>query len=172
MSKARSRKGSSGPDSGDTDMEVFPDLHHKMSKKIAQLTKVIYHLNTKNEDHQSMMEAISYQHKVELDGVAKDAISRMTSAKELAEIKQKLQLKESSIEKLIKKHQAEKDKTGKCSDALPCLLLSAFVLSLFLLHLVYTCIMTVLTSPSTCYHHHSHIHNSGRFRQIQDYNVK
>ena len=29
--------------------ELFPDLHHKMSKKIAQLTKVIYHLNTKNE---------------------------------------------------------------------------------------------------------------------------
>jgi hypothetical protein len=29
--------------------EVFPDLHHKMSKKIAQLTKVIYHLNTRNE---------------------------------------------------------------------------------------------------------------------------
>lgn len=33
--------------------EVFPDLHHKMSKKIAQLTKVIYHLNTKNEDRQA-----------------------------------------------------------------------------------------------------------------------
>lgn len=32
--------------------ETFPDLHHKMSKKIAQLTKVIYHLNTRNEDHQ------------------------------------------------------------------------------------------------------------------------
>ena len=30
----------------------FPDLHLKMSKKIAQLTKVIYHLNTKNDDHQ------------------------------------------------------------------------------------------------------------------------
>ena len=29
--------------------DVFPDLHHKMSKKIAQLTKVIYHLNTRNE---------------------------------------------------------------------------------------------------------------------------
>jgi hypothetical protein len=32
--------------------DLFPDLHHKMSKKIAQLTKVIYHLNTKNEDRQ------------------------------------------------------------------------------------------------------------------------
>jgi hypothetical protein len=32
--------------------EVFPDLQLRMSKKIAQLTKVIYHLNTRNEDHQ------------------------------------------------------------------------------------------------------------------------
>ena len=35
--------------------EIFPDLHHKMSKKIAQLTKVIYHLNTKNEDRQASL---------------------------------------------------------------------------------------------------------------------
>ena len=33
----------------------FPDLHLKMSKKIAQLTKVIYHLNTRNEDHELAM---------------------------------------------------------------------------------------------------------------------
>ncbi|CAM9170484.1 unnamed protein product, partial [Choristocarpus tenellus] len=37
--------------------DVFPDLHHKMSKKIAQLTKVIYHLNTKNEDRQARIRA-------------------------------------------------------------------------------------------------------------------
>lgn len=40
--------------------EVFPDLHHKMSKKIAQLTKVIYHLNSKNEDHQVRRTSIMY----------------------------------------------------------------------------------------------------------------
>jgi hypothetical protein len=39
--------------------EVFPDLHHKMSKKIAQLTKVIYHLNTKNEDHEYEIQALA-----------------------------------------------------------------------------------------------------------------
>ena len=36
--------------------ELHPDLHHKMSKKIAQLTKVIYHLNTMNEDNQVRLE--------------------------------------------------------------------------------------------------------------------
>ncbi len=38
--------------------DVFPDLHHKMSKKIAQLTKVIYHLNTKNEDRQARVPSV------------------------------------------------------------------------------------------------------------------
>jgi len=27
------------------------DTHHKMSKKIAQLTKVIFHLHSKNEEN-------------------------------------------------------------------------------------------------------------------------
>lgn len=50
---AEAAAASSGPiKAGD----VFPDLHHKMSKKIAQLTKVIYHLNTKNEDRQARVD--------------------------------------------------------------------------------------------------------------------
>ena len=40
-------------------MGQFPDLHHKMSKKIAQLTKVIYTLNSKNEDQRELMTGIS-----------------------------------------------------------------------------------------------------------------
>jgi hypothetical protein len=28
------------------------ELHHKMSKKVAQLTKVIFHLNTKNDEYE------------------------------------------------------------------------------------------------------------------------
>ena len=53
--------------------EIFPDLHHKMSKKIAQLTKVIYQLNTRNEDNQALVEAIESQHRNELDSVVKEA---------------------------------------------------------------------------------------------------
>ncbi len=29
-----------------------PDLHMKMCKKVAQLTKVIFHLNTKNDEYE------------------------------------------------------------------------------------------------------------------------
>lgn len=43
-------------------MAEYPDLHHKMSKKIAQLTKVIYHLNTRNDDHEAEIAALNAQH--------------------------------------------------------------------------------------------------------------
>ena len=42
----------------------YPDLHHKMSKKIAQLTKVIYHLNTRNDDHEAELAVLTAQHEV------------------------------------------------------------------------------------------------------------
>lgn len=46
---------------------AFPDFHHKMSKKIAQLTKVIYHLNTKNDDHEFQIKHLTdtYEHEIE-----------------------------------------------------------------------------------------------------------
>ena len=39
------------------------DLHIKMCKKIAQLTKVIYNLNSKAEEHDSIVDAIKKEHK-------------------------------------------------------------------------------------------------------------
>ena len=69
-------------------MDVFPDLHHKMSKKIAQLTKVIYHLNTKNEDHQSELDVISSNHQLEIQQILRDAAARISKFKEIVESKQ------------------------------------------------------------------------------------
>ena len=69
-------------------MEVFPDLHHKMSKKIAQLTKVIYHLNTKNEDHQLEIDSIHANHQMEIQQVLRDAANKIAKFKELVDIKQ------------------------------------------------------------------------------------
>ena len=48
----------------------YPDLHHKMSKKIAQLTKVIYHLNTRNDDHEAELAALTSQHEVNTSSVS------------------------------------------------------------------------------------------------------
>jgi hypothetical protein len=69
-------------------MEVFPDLHHKMSKKIAQLTKVIYHLNTKNEDHQTELDVMTANHQMEIQQILRDAAARIGKFKEVIENKQ------------------------------------------------------------------------------------
>lgn len=53
---------------------LFPELHHKMSKKIAQLTKVIYHLNTKNEDYTQDLASLSESYETEIDGVSSSGI--------------------------------------------------------------------------------------------------
>ena len=56
---------------------LFPDLHQKMSKKIAQLTKVIFHLNSKNEEHSDDLTALSDAYETEIDGILKDAYTKV-----------------------------------------------------------------------------------------------
>ena len=43
------------------------EMHYKMCKKIAQLAKVIYHLHTKNEDHEYELRdlAVAYEEQIE-----------------------------------------------------------------------------------------------------------
>ena len=67
--------------------EAFTDLHQKMSKKIAQLTKVIYHLNTRNEDHQSELDAIGFSHESETRELMRDAANKIGKFKDLADVK-------------------------------------------------------------------------------------
>jgi hypothetical protein len=89
-------------------MEVFPDLHHKMSKKIAQLTKVIYHLNTKNEDHALEIEQLNSNHQMEVQQILRDAANRISKFKEALEAKQAAANNEKALEKLQKKHELER----------------------------------------------------------------
>ena len=49
--------------------EVMADLHVKMSKKIAQLTKVVYHLNTRNDDHEYELQGVVDAYEQEIDEV-------------------------------------------------------------------------------------------------------
>ena len=71
-----------------TKSEVFPDLHHKMSKKIAQLTKVIYHLNTRNEDHQSEVDSLNNFHQNEIQQILRDSTNKINKLKEQLESRQ------------------------------------------------------------------------------------
>lgn len=51
--------------------DVAADLHHKMCKKIAQLTKVIFHLNSKNDDHEWEMRSLTDQYESEISEILK-----------------------------------------------------------------------------------------------------
>ena len=52
----------------ESDQVVSPDMLYKLSKKIAQLTKVIYSLNTKNDDLEVDLEAVrnTYEDKLQI----------------------------------------------------------------------------------------------------------
>jgi len=45
------------------------DVQYKMCKKIAQLTKVIYYLNSKDEDQQEQIKSLKQLYEEEIDSV-------------------------------------------------------------------------------------------------------
>lgn len=61
--------------------DVFPDIHQKMCKKIAQLTKVIYHLNTQNEDHAHEVQALVTRHEDDIQRILEETALRFESFK-------------------------------------------------------------------------------------------
>ncbi|KAM4854629.1 protein FAM184B [Thomomys bottae] len=71
-SKACTRSG--GADWG---MDCDPDMRVKMCKKIAQLTKVIYALNTRQDDAEATMEALREAHQEELQAVVAETKARL-----------------------------------------------------------------------------------------------
>ncbi|PVD39428.1 hypothetical protein C0Q70_02058 [Pomacea canaliculata] len=60
------------PHNPQKDMEVTQDMHLKMSKKIAQLTKVIYALNTKNDENEVVLQIFKDQHEEEKKSLLAD----------------------------------------------------------------------------------------------------
>ncbi|KDO24593.1 hypothetical protein SPRG_10124 [Saprolegnia parasitica CBS 223.65] len=84
------------------------DLQLKMSKKIAQLTKVIFLLNTKNEDAASELQATAASHRRETEAVARDAAAKMASLKESLEKKEAALKGAESLKKIKDRHRTEK----------------------------------------------------------------
>jgi len=48
------------------------ELHHRLCKKIAQLTKVIFFLNTKNDEYESNLKAVVVAYESEMDQIVKE----------------------------------------------------------------------------------------------------
>ncbi|MGB1595340.1 MAG: hypothetical protein ACPIOQ_21440, partial [Promethearchaeia archaeon] len=91
-----------------TNQMMFPDLHHKMSKKIAQLTKVIYHLNSKNEDHQDDLTGLADAYETEIDGILKDAYTKINTFKQKLEERKEVEKQQQAVDEFKAQHEREK----------------------------------------------------------------
>ena len=84
------------------------DTHHKMSKKIAQLTKVIFHLHSKNEENSLYHQALSGAYEKEIETILREANSVINRQKDaLDKAKDQTALKD-KIKELEEKHSREK----------------------------------------------------------------
>uniref|UniRef100_A0A8D0U836 Family with sequence similarity 184 member A n=1 Tax=Sus scrofa TaxID=9823 RepID=A0A8D0U836_PIG len=81
-----------------------------MSKKIAQLTKVIYALNTKNDEHESAIQALKDAHEEEIQQILAETREKILQYKsrvtEELDLKRKIQVLEASLEDHVKMKQA------------------------------------------------------------------
>ncbi|XP_048220084.1 protein FAM184B [Perognathus longimembris pacificus] len=80
-----------------------PEMHVKMCKKIAQLTKVIYALNTRQDEADATMEALREAHQEELQGVVAETKARLLQEQSHAgdneeTLLQRIQALESALE--------------------------------------------------------------------------
>lgn len=87
----------------------FPDLQLKMSKKIAQLTKVIYHLNSVNEDHQHELATKSAQHEKQVQELIADSKEKIRKLQAASDSRQDVANLEAKLEQLRQKHAKEKE---------------------------------------------------------------
>ena len=83
--------------------DELPELQHKMSKKVAQLTKVIFHLNTKNDENDFNLKNIINAYEQEMDNVVENANRIIQRYKESAE-------KSSVVDEIEREFKGFKDK--------------------------------------------------------------
>ncbi|XP_065400891.1 protein FAM184B isoform X2 [Macaca fascicularis] len=82
-------------------MDCDPEMHVKMCKKIAQLTKVIYALNTRQDEAKASMEALREAHQEELQNAVAETKARLLQEQGCAEeeaLLQRIQALESALE--------------------------------------------------------------------------
>ncbi|XP_043919385.1 protein FAM184B [Protopterus annectens] len=78
------------------------ELHMKMCKKIAQLTKVVYALNTKNDEHEAALQAIKDAHHEEIQHIIEETRGKLLEYKNRAgeetDLRQHIQNLEEALE--------------------------------------------------------------------------
>ena len=87
-----------------------PELRHKMSKKIAQLTKVIFHLNTRNEDAQENLTRTTGGHEIERAKIIQDATLKLRQSQDdMKTLKQKWTRTKDASKRLKDQHTKDRE---------------------------------------------------------------
>ncbi|EPT30077.1 hypothetical protein TGME49_203900 [Toxoplasma gondii ME49] len=85
------------------------ELQHKLSRKVAQLTKVIFHLNVKHEEHDAYIKAISEAYEREVECIVSDVNQKLHSCVEAFEEHRKNQISEKELEEVLEQLQGAKE---------------------------------------------------------------
>uniref|UniRef100_A0A8C2DT60 Family with sequence similarity 184 member A n=1 Tax=Cyprinus carpio TaxID=7962 RepID=A0A8C2DT60_CYPCA len=84
------------------------DLHLKMSKKIAQLTKVIYALNTKNDEHEAAIQTLKEAHEEEVQQILSETREKIMQYKSKISDEMDLKRRIQSLEESMELHERMK----------------------------------------------------------------
>ncbi|XP_032808230.2 protein FAM184A isoform X2 [Petromyzon marinus] len=84
-----------------TSLEYGQEMHLKMSKKIAQLTKVIYALNTKNDEHEAAVSVLREAHAEEMQQFAAETRHRLLRYQSRLGVESELREKARSLEEAL-----------------------------------------------------------------------
>ncbi|XP_039603584.1 protein FAM184A isoform X3 [Polypterus senegalus] len=89
-------------------LEYSQDLHLKMSKKIAQLTKVIYALNTRNDEHEAAIQTLKEAHEEEVQQILSETREKILQYKSKISDEVDLRRRIQSLEESIELHERMK----------------------------------------------------------------
>ncbi|XP_039921819.1 protein FAM184B isoform X2 [Hirundo rustica] len=89
--------------------ECSREMHVKMCKKIAQLTKVIYALNTKNDEHEDSIQALREAHEEEIQNILAETRETILQCKSKVEEEQLLRKHIQALEIAVAQHKRLKE---------------------------------------------------------------
>ncbi|XP_065490333.1 protein FAM184B isoform X1 [Caloenas nicobarica] len=89
--------------------ECNQEMHMKMCKKIAQLTKVIYALNIKNDEHEAVMQALREAHEEEIQHILAETRETIIQCKSKAEEELLLRKRIQALEIAVEQHKRLKE---------------------------------------------------------------
>uniref|UniRef100_A0A8C3DXA1 Family with sequence similarity 184 member B n=1 Tax=Corvus moneduloides TaxID=1196302 RepID=A0A8C3DXA1_CORMO len=89
--------------------ECNREMHLKMCKKIAQLTKVIYALNTKNDEHEDSIQALRDAHEEEIQNILAETRETILQCKSKVEEEQLLRKHIQALEISVAQHKRLKE---------------------------------------------------------------